>query len=200
MKAEADAEKERLRLEEEARLKAAATLPTPPAAATPASTPAPTLAPTPAPTPTPAPAVAAPADRSSTASPLHTNGGDDFEAEQRRIRKMALEKRKEKKKKRPKFWPSVLAWFREKSWRPVAIKQLFLELDEDDSGDVDLNELVDGFREMGLTMTDQQYFAFFDTLDANKDEVISYEEFTTAMMAALERENKTVMGAFGTSM
>ena len=85
---------------------------------------------------------------------------------------MALEKRKEKKKKRPKFWPSVLAWFREKSWRPVAIKQLFLELDEDDSGDVDLNELVDGFREMGLQMTDQQYFAFFDTLDANKDEVI----------------------------
>ena len=49
-------------------------------------------------------------------------------------------------------------------------------------------------------MTDQMYFAFFDELDANKDEVISYEEFTTAMMKALEKENKTVMGAFGTAM
>ena len=85
-------------------------------------------------------------------------------------------------------WPKILGWFREKRWRAVALKQMFTDLDADNSGDVDLQELVGGMKEMGLNLSDDEFLAFFHDLDANGDGAITRKEFTDAITKAVAND------------
>lgn len=87
-------------------------------------------------------------------------------------------------------WPKVLAWFRKKKERAGQLKQMFKDLDTDGSGDLDIEELVDGMKKMGLVLSEEEWPAYFEALDANGDKKITLAEFTKAIRAAIAADNK----------
>ena len=66
---------------------------------------------------------------------------------------------------------------------------MFLDMDVDGSGDVDLQELMEGLSDMGMKLTDEEFLAFFNDLDKNNDQKLTREEFVGAITEAVQKEN-----------
>lgn len=61
----------------------------------------------------------------------------------------------------------------------VSIEAVFARYDKDRSGDIDSSELALVLEELGVDVTEERLTQAFETLDANGDGIISFEEFAT---------------------
>ena len=71
---------------------------------------------------------------------------------------------------------------------------MFLDMDVDGSGDVDLQELMEGLSDMGMKLTDEEFLAFFNDLDKNNDQKLTREEFVGAITEEVQKENDFTAG------
>jgi Mg/Co/Ni transporter MgtE len=74
------------------------------------------------------------------------------------------------------------------------LKQMFIDMDTDGSGGLDIKELQEGFKVLGLKtkkgkdLTPGQYDGFFRDLDLNGDGIVTQEEFTDVITSAVEKQ------------
>ena len=72
------------------------------------------------------------------------------------------------------------------------LKNIFNELDEDNSGIISINELEKGFKEINIEITKEELKQIWEGLDFHKDGKINYSEFLAAMISSynFQKEEK----------
>ena len=93
-------------------------------------------------------------------------------------RAAAEEEAKSKKDLLDGTWVALVKFLSSKDGMGKEITVMFKELDADKSGDVDIEEFVNGMKKLGLKLRDEQFSALYADMDANHDKKLTLKEFT----------------------
>merc|ERR1740130_88400 len=83
-----------------------------------------------------------------------------------------------------KCWKKILEMLWGHPEKAADIERMFAAMDVDNSGDVSIDELSAGLKDLGLKFTKNQVEVWCEAVDANHDGTISLDEFTQAVIFA----------------